>query len=213
MTKPTPSAKRSDFEKPPRMGPNHKESHMETKRKIEIGKIYSAKVGGSFLPVRIDKSLGHGRYEAAALPSGKTVKTCTDAIKGDGESVDQWQARRTPKEHDLPAPVPAGKDKKPKAAVTTKEKKDRKPSGLDAAVTILAEAGKPMNCGDIVKRMLETGLWKTNGKTPAATIYAAIIREIAVKGGKSRFRKTERGHFELTPAGIAARTAARNESK
>jgi hypothetical protein len=34
-------------------------------------------------------------------------------------------------------------------------------------------------------------------KTPGATIYAAIIREIAVKGDKSRFRKTERGNFEL----------------
>ena len=69
---------------------------MNTKRKIEIGKVYSAKVGGSWLPVRIDKSLGHGRYEGAAMPSGKAVKTCTDAIKGDGESVEQWQAKRTP---------------------------------------------------------------------------------------------------------------------
>jgi hypothetical protein len=58
-----------------------------------------------------------------------------------------------------------------------------------------------MNTADMVKRMLETGLWQTGGKTPAATIYAAIIREIAVKGGQSRFRKTERGHFELTAAG------------
>ena len=43
-----------------------------------------------------------------------------------------------------------------------------------------------MNCGDMVKTMLETGLWQTGGKTPAATIYAAIIREIAVKGDASR---------------------------
>jgi len=62
-----------------------------------------------------------------------------------------------------------------------------------------------MNCGDMVKTMLETGLWQTGGKTPAATIYAAIIREIAVKGDKSRFRKTDRGHFELTAAGKGAK--------
>ena len=178
---------------------------MNAKRKIEIGKVYSAKVGGSWLPVRIDKSLGHGRYEGAAMPSGKAVKTCTDAIKGDGETVEQWQAKRTPKEHDLPAPAPAAKAEKPKTVAKTKAKKDRKPSGLDAAVTVLAEAGKPMNTSDMVKRMLETGLWKTNGKTPSATIYAAIITEIAKKGQQSRFRKVDRGLFELTAAGKEAK--------
>ena len=172
---------------------------MNTKRKIEIGKVYSAKVGGTFLPVRIDKSLGHGRYEGVVMPSGATVKFSTDSVKGDGETVEQWQARRKPKENDLPMPGPAAKAKKTKTVAKAKDKakKERKPSGLDAAAQVLAKAGEPMNCGDMVKTMLETGLWKTGGKTPAATIYAAIIREIAVKGSESRFRKTERGKFEL----------------
>ncbi|MBY0312671.1 MAG: winged helix-turn-helix domain-containing protein [Phycisphaerales bacterium] len=40
------------------------------------------------------------------------------------------------------------------------------------------------------------GLWKSpGGKTPEATLYAAIIREIAAKGKDARFRKTERGVF------------------
>ena len=86
-------------------------------------------------------------------------------------------------------------------AKPAKARKQRKPGGLDAAVAVLAEAGKPMNTKDMVERMLSTGLWKTKGKTPAATIYAAIIREIAKKGDKSRFRKTDRGMFELTAAG------------
>jgi len=177
---------------------------MSAKRKIELGKVYSAKVGATFLPVRIDKSLGHGRYEGATLPDGKTVKIATDAVKGGGETVEQWEARRKPKEQDAPVPAaPAAKAEKPKAAA--KEKKDRKPSGLDAAAAVLAEAGTPMNTTDMVKRMLETGLWKTGGKTPAATIYAAIIREISVKGDASRFRKTDRGHFELTAVGKEAK--------
>jgi len=226
---------------------------MNTKRKIEIGKVYSAKCGGTFLPVRIDKSLGHGRYEGSALPGGKIVKVGTDAVKGDGETVEQWQARRTPKERDLPMPAPkaTGKRKKifsqaeytvvaliepgaegdkkhqgagtvgdvgagaKKAKKPAKDAKDakqrkpkadkpakkRKPGGLDAAVTVLRESGMPMNCGDIVKTALEKGYWQTGGKTPAATIYAAIITEIAKKGDASRFRKTARGHFELTAAG------------
>ena len=175
------------------------------KKQIQIGLVYSAKVGGTFLPVRIDKSLGHGRYEGAALPGGKIVKVATDALKGDGATVEQWEARRTPKERALPTPVPAAKAEKTKKVAKAKEKKERKPSGLDAAAKVLAEAGEPMNCGDMVARMLEKGLWKTGGKTPAATIYAAIIREIAVKGSESRFRKTERGHFELTAAGKEAK--------
>jgi hypothetical protein len=176
---------------------------MSAKRKIEIGLVYSAKVGGSWLPVRIDKSLGHGRYEGVAMPSGKAVKTCTDAIKGDGQTVEAWTAAHAPKANDQSAPVAEPKTGKAKAAA--KEKKERKPSGLDAAVTVLAEAGKPMNTAEMLKRMLETGLWKTGGKTPAATIYAAIIREISVKGDASRFRKTDRGHFELTAAGKEAK--------
>ena len=230
---------------------------MKTKRKIEIGKVYSAKVSGTFLPVRIDKSLGHGRYEGAALPGGKIVKVGTDALKGDGETVEQWQARRTPKERDLPAPapkatgkrkkssqaefavtaliepgaktggkdqgtVPAGdvgagakkatkpakdaknaKDAKQRKPKADKPAKQRKPGGLDAAARVLREAGTAMNCGDIVKTALEKGYWQTGGKTPAATIYAAILREINVKGADARFRKTARGHFELTDAGKA----------
>jgi hypothetical protein len=75
--------------------------------------------------------------------------------------------------------------------------KERKPSGLDAAAQVLAEAGEPLSTAEMVKRMLAEGLWKTSGKTPAATIYAAIIRECAEKGDQSRFRKVELGKFML----------------
>ena len=88
-------------------------------------------------------------------------------------------------------------DKKKRQAKADKPAKQRKPSGLDAAAQVLAEAGEPLNTKDMVERMLAKGLWQTGGKTPAATIYAAIIREIATKGDDSRFRKTDRGRFEL----------------
>jgi len=44
---------------------------------------------------------------------------------------------------------------------------------------------------------LAKGYWKTGGKTPSATVYAAIIREIAKKGDASRFARAERGKFTL----------------
>jgi hypothetical protein len=45
--------------------------------------------------------------------------------------------------------------------------------------------------------MLAKGLWKTKGKTPEATLYAAILREIQKKGEASRFAKADRGMFAL----------------
>jgi hypothetical protein len=70
-------------------------------------------------------------------------------------------------------------------------------SGLDAAAQILREVGEPLNAQDMVRHMLETGLWKTAGKTPASTIYAAIIRDIKAKGSGSRFQKVDRGRFAI----------------
>jgi len=70
-------------------------------------------------------------------------------------------------------------------------------SGLDAAAKVLAEAGEPLGCKTIVERAIEKGYWKTGGKTPAATVYAAILREIQKKGDASRFAKADRGMFTL----------------
>lgn len=85
--------------------------------------------------------------------------------------------------------------KKAKPEKTAGEKKPKRVSGLDAAAQVLAKAGKPMNAREMVDAALGQGLWKSGGKTPAATIYAAIIREIAAKKDAARFKKTDRGLF------------------
>lgn len=74
----------------------------------------------------------------------------------------------------------------------------KKMSGLDAAVKVLTEAGEPMNVKTITETALAKGYWSTGGKTPWATLYSAVIREIAAKGEQARFRKTARGMFELS---------------
>ena len=79
----------------------------------------------------------------------------------------------------------------------SEEKPKTKLSGLDAAVKVLTEVGQSMKCSDMVDQMLSKGYWQTNGATPSATIYSAIIREIRDKGDESRFRKVDRGAFEL----------------
>ena len=73
----------------------------------------------------------------------------------------------------------------------------KRPSGLDAAAQVLKDAKAPLTTKEMVEQMLSKGLWTTAGKTPAATIYSAILREINTKGADARFRKADRGKFEL----------------
>ena len=55
-----------------------------------------------------------------------------------------------------------------------------------------------MTCQDLIRAMAAKGYWTSpNGKTPQATLYAAILREITHKKDQARFKKTERGHFTL----------------
>ncbi|MDA8376362.1 MAG: winged helix-turn-helix domain-containing protein [Planctomycetia bacterium] len=79
----------------------------------------------------------------------------------------------------------------------TKEPTKGKMSGLDAAATVLAKAGKPLTCREIVTKMFESGVWKSSGRTPHATIYSAMLRDIDGNPGESRFEKTGRGLFAL----------------
>jgi hypothetical protein len=70
-------------------------------------------------------------------------------------------------------------------------------SGLDAAAKVLAEAGEPLSCKAIVERAFAAGYWQSDGKTPWATVYASILRDIQKRGDESRFRKVAAGRFAL----------------
>jgi hypothetical protein len=71
-------------------------------------------------------------------------------------------------------------------------------SALTAAARLLTETRQPMTCPEMIAAMAEKGYWASPaGKTPAATLYAAILREIYTKKEQARFRKSERGKFEL----------------
>jgi hypothetical protein len=91
------------------------------------------------------------------------------------------------------------KNPKAKSTTTPKTAQAKQTAGrggcLDAAAKLLKDKGEPMRCKDLVETMLAKGLWKTEGKTPAATLYSAILREIQTKKSASRFRKTDRGLF------------------
>ena len=77
----------------------------------------------------------------------------------------------------------------------------KKLSALDAAATVLGEATEPMASKEMIEAMATKGYWTSpGGKTPHATLYAAIIREINTKGADARFVKTDRGRFALKTA-------------
>jgi len=93
-------------------------------------------------------------------------------------------------------PAPAAGEMKPAKTKKVKEPKAKKVSAIDAAAQVLAASKEPMNCMALVEAMATQGLWESpGGKTPSATLYSAIIREIATKGGESRFVKKDRGMF------------------
>jgi len=150
------------------------------KNEVKIGETYLAKVTGKVVPVRIDAENAHGGWDATNMTTKKKVRIkSAQRLRGSAATPDK-------------------RERKAETPTDSVEKKAKRLSGLDAAAKVLAlGSALPMRCGDIVKIMIDRGYWQTNGKTPAATIHAAITREIAAKGDASRFRKVERGKFTL----------------
>jgi len=88
------------------------------------------------------------------------------------------------------------KPKRAKKAAAATDAKPKRVSALDAAARVLEAAGSQMNTKEMIAAMLEQGLWTSPaGKTPHATLYSAILREIGTKGAASRFIKIDRGRF------------------
>jgi hypothetical protein len=150
---------------------------------IQIGKCYDIKVGKNLVAVRIMKLAEQSGWEAISLKNNNPVII---------RSADRIVGPHNPKADKAAKVEEPNKDAKP-----AQEPAQTKRGGLSAAAQVLAEAKTPMNCKELVKAMFDQGLWNSEGSTPASTIYSAMIREIKAKGDASRFRKTNKGLFEL----------------
>ena len=135
-------------------------------------------------------------------PQEREARTAAKAAKA--EKVAAWRkevaAKGAAPNPALEKAIKAAEDAKAEKIAKKAKTKERKAhiGCLDAAVRVLKTAGGgPLGCKEMVERMLAKGLWQTKGKTPAATLYSAIIREIAAKGKDARFRKDGRGQFAL----------------
>jgi hypothetical protein len=197
------------------------------KNEIKVGGRYMSKVSDKLTVVRIDRENPHGGWDATNEKTGKPVRIKsaqrlrsavrdhareTAEVLSHGRQAAGTATAAAPEATGATTLAPgaarageAAKDtkaaKKSARAAKGAAKGGKKEgmSGLDAAAKVLAEAGAPMNCKAMVDAMLAKGYWKTDGKTPAATLYSAIIREVAAKGKDARFCKVERGQFELVP--------------
>ena len=186
-------------------------------------------MSGKVVQVRIDAENPHGGWDATNLATKKKVRIkSAQRLRGaapKAEATDEKKAKVEAWRKEVAAktaqPDPAldkavadaKNTRAAKAAKAARSKQPKKAGCLDAAVQVLADAKKPLQADEMVKRMLAKGLWKTKGKTPEATLYAAIIREIGAKGKAARFRRAKvsetkdgkahalRGYFDLADAG------------
>ena len=96
------------------------------------------------------------------------------------------------------AKTATGKSNPKPAAKKTTPKTEKKMSALEAAAKVLTESKEPMRTKDLVDAMSAKGYWSSpGGKTPSATLFSAIMREINTKGDESRFQKMDRGLFTI----------------
>ena len=170
------------------------------KNDVQIGATYLVKVASNLVPVKIDREHDNGGWTGTSAKTGKAIRIksaqrlrkCLD----DAAPVVAQAKRSTKDATDAPE-----RDTGERAATGgQREANDAKPmSLLDAAAHLLSlGTGDPMRCKDIVDLAVARGLWSPgNGRTPANTLYASILREIKTKGDASRFVKAERGKFAL----------------
>lgn len=82
----------------------------------------------------------------------------------------------------------------------------KKLSQIQAALEVLKTATEPMTCKQMVEAMAERKLWASpGGKTSEATLYASLLRELAMKGDAARFVKASPGRFAVKWAFAAVR--------
>jgi len=197
------------------------------KNDVKVGGEYVAKVSDKLTTVKITGESRHGGWDAKNVTTGKEIRiksaqrlrgpaaapkepakgaeaapkagkpcgTCVNCRNGapqlcQGAHV-AAPAQDTPKATKAAPRRNVGERGAPQA------KNSGKTSLLDAAILVLREAGKPMGTKEMVEAVLAKKLWSTTGKTPAATLYSSILREIQKKGADARVRKTDRGMFEL----------------
>jgi len=173
------------------------------KAEVKIGGKYYANVTGKKVEVQIDSEKASGGWNATNLATGKKihVKSAQRLQREVGKSK---TAAKTQSETVNAEPVDTTADVVPiktkRVAMKADSDQPKRLSALAAAHKVLCEATEPLNVQQMIEAMTSKGYWTSpGGKTPHATLYSAILRELA-KGETSRFVKTDRGRFVAASA-------------
>ena len=70
---------------------------------------------------------------------------------------------------------------------------------VDAAYKVLQEAGKPLHYAEIARRIVQSKLWLTSGRTPENTVNRDINQEIMHRGKLARFVRLGDGMYAAVP--------------
>ena len=173
------------------------------KAEVKIGGKYYANVTGKKVEIQIDSEKPNGGWNATNLATGKKILV-KSAQRLHGEVGKSKSTTKTHSESPVEQPADANPDVvpiKPKRVAKKAEGQEPKRlSALAAAHKVLCEATEPLNVQQMIEAMTAKGYWTSpGGKTPHATLYSAILRELA-KGEASRFVKTDRGRFVAASA-------------
>jgi hypothetical protein len=173
------------------------------KAEVKIGGKYYANVTGKKVEVQIDSEKPNGGWNATNLATGKKIliKSAQRLQSEVGKGKTAAKTQSTPASGE---PANANPDvvpiKNKRVAKKTDGNEPKRLSALAAAHKVLCEATEPLNVQQMIEAMTNKGYWTSpGGKTPHATLYSAILRELA-KGEASRFVKTERGRFVAASA-------------
>ncbi len=111
----------------------------------------------------------------------------------------------------IAVPVEPRPAKPQSAGATTTTNAQPRMNALDAAAEVFRrlatkDAATGLGVKDLIERMEKANLWQSpGGKTPSATLYSALIREIKQRKTDSRFKRIAPGKFSLANGGRAAR--------
>lgn len=77
---------------------------------------------------------------------------------------------------------------------------------LEAVESVMAQAGEPLHVAELTKRMLDSGIWTTTGKTPSATVESSIV--VSLKKPDSPFVRTSPRTYGLKVWGLEVASPA-----
>ena len=166
---------------------------------VKVGGTYTARVSDRLVSVRIDSAHSKQGWNATNTATGKRIHI-KNAQRLRGHAKPGAVAKAADAKPAVVAKAPGAKPGAKKDAKFAG--KPKRLSALDAAAQVLQKAAKPMTSKALIAAMAEQKLWTSpKGKTPHATLNAAMLREIGSKVDKARFKKVGRGLFACNAGG------------